>query len=73
MLIQNFSSHILSKEEQIGLSYGLKNPVPHRLKWNGIMTECGYPYQQISYHTKPQWTRRTKNVINSFFDRDNCG
>ena len=38
-VLHNFSSYILSKEEQIALSYGLKNPLPHRLNWNVIMTE----------------------------------
>ena len=50
-VIHNFSSYILSKEEEIALSYELKNPVPHRLNRNGIMTEFEYFYQQISYHT----------------------
>ena len=42
---------MLSKEEEIALSYGLKNPVPHRLNRNGIMTEFEYFYQEISYQT----------------------
>ena len=41
---------MVSKEEEITLSYGLKNPVPHQNQ-NGIMTEFEYFYQQISYHT----------------------
>ena len=38
-VIHNFSSYILSKEEEIALSHGVKNPLPHRLNRNGIMTE----------------------------------
>ena len=50
-VILNFSSYILSKEEEIALLYGLKNSVPDRLNRNGIMTEFEYFYQRISYHT----------------------
>ena len=50
-VIHNFSPYIISKEEEIALSYGLKSPVPHRLNRNGVMTEFEYFYQQISYHT----------------------
>ena len=49
--IHNFPWHLLSKEENITLSYELKNPVPHRLNQNGIMTWFEHFYQQISYHT----------------------
>ena len=38
-VIHNFSSYILSKEEDIVLSYGLKNLVPHQLNRNEAMTE----------------------------------
>ena len=48
--IHNFSSYILRKQEEIALSYGLKNPVQNQLHQNGIMTEFEYFYQQISYH-----------------------
>ena len=49
-VIHNFSSYITSKEEEIALSYELKNPVPHRLNRNGTMTEFEYFYQQINYY-----------------------
>ena len=41
----------MSKEEEIALSYGLTNPVPHQLNRNGIMTKSEYFYQQIRYCT----------------------
>ena len=50
-VIHNFSPYIISKEEEIALSYGLKSPVPNRLNRNGVMTEFDYFYQQIIYHT----------------------
>ena len=64
-VIHNFSSYILSKEEEITLSYGLKNPVPHRLNQNGIITEFYYFYQQISYHTTRHLSHNEQEELKS--------
>ena len=55
--IHNFLAYILSKKEEIALSYGLKNPVQQLLNLNGIMTEFVYFLSTIKlshYSFKPQ-------------------